>query len=79
MQGVELADTLHQALAGSFTHTLLEWTAFCVALLTAFLALLHFRIRRDITTPVIGVALLCGRHDGCVSHACSRSINQRSR
>ena len=59
MQGVELADALHQALAGSFTHTLLEWTAFCVALLTAFLALLHFRIRRDVTTPVIGVALLC--------------------
>ncbi len=27
MQGVELADTLHQVLAGSFTHTLLEWTA----------------------------------------------------
>ena len=59
MQGVALADALHQALAGSFTHTLLEWTAFCVALLTAFLALLHFRIRRDVTTPVIGVALLC--------------------
>ncbi len=59
IEGVELADALHQALAGSFTHTLLEWTAVCTAFLTALLALLHFRIRCDVTTPIIGVALLC--------------------
>lgn len=59
MQADELTDALHRALSGSFTHALLEWTAFCIAFLTALLARLHFRIRRDVTTPIIGMALLC--------------------
>jgi len=31
----ELADAIFSSLSGAFVHTLLEWTAFCVALLTA--------------------------------------------
>ncbi|PPT05422.1 Serine/threonine protein kinase PrkC regulator of stationary phase [Geitlerinema sp. FC II] len=52
-----LTDVLHQTLAGSFTHTLLEWSAFCTAIFTVILALAHFAIVRDVTTPTIGVAL----------------------
>jgi diguanylate cyclase (GGDEF)-like protein/PAS domain S-box-containing protein len=58
-----LADAMHRALAGSFSHALLEWFAFCAALVTAVLAWIHFRLTGDVTTPVIGMALLCA---GCM-------------
>jgi diguanylate cyclase (GGDEF)-like protein/PAS domain S-box-containing protein len=51
-------DEAHQALSGSFTHLLLEWTAVGAALLTALLALIHFRLTRDVTVPILGLALL---------------------
>ena len=44
----ELADTLHRSMAGSFTHTILEWSAFITAIFTALLAFVHFTIRRDV-------------------------------
>jgi len=46
-------------LKGAFAHTMLEWTAFSLALITCFLAFTDFAIKRDPATPVIGVALLC--------------------
>ena len=52
-------DTLHQTLRGSFTHTLLEWTALCLAFSTVVFAFIHFHLQRDSVTPVIGVALFC--------------------
>ncbi len=52
-------DLLYETLSGSFTHTILEWSAFCTAIFTVVLAFIHFRLRQDVTTPVIGVALLC--------------------
>lgn len=55
----EKIDAMFHTLSGSFTHTLLEWTAFLMAIFTLFLAFLHFSIKRDITTPIIGVALFC--------------------
>ncbi|MGC9502182.1 ATP-binding protein [Baaleninema sp.] len=53
----QLDDRLHHSLAGSFTHTLLEWSAFCTAIFTVVMAFAHFAIVRDVTTPTIGVAL----------------------
>jgi signal transduction histidine kinase len=53
----EVADTLHHTLKGSFTHTLLEWSAFCTAIFTVFLAFIHFNTKRDVTTLVIGIGL----------------------
>ncbi|MDJ1176499.1 ATP-binding protein [Roseofilum capinflatum] len=53
----QLSDTLHQTLSGSFTHTLLEWSAFCTALFTVVLAFAHFKIQQDVTTPILGIAL----------------------
>lgn len=59
----QMNDLMHHALAGSFTHTLLEWTAFCAALFTAALALTHYRIRGGVVTPLIGISLFWG---GCL-------------
>ena len=55
----EVTDALHHALEGSYTHTILEWSAVCAAIFTTVLAFAHFNIKGDVTTPVIGVALLC--------------------
>lgn len=55
----QVIEQLHYTLSGSFVHTILEWSAFCAAIFTATLAFSHFSIKRDATTPVIGVALLC--------------------
>ena len=54
-----LVDALHAALSGSFAHAILEWSAIAVALFTGVLAFLHFAIARDVTTPVLGVVLVC--------------------
>jgi len=57
MPGSQLTDAMFLSLSGAFLHTLLEWTAFCVAIFTVFLAFIHFHIKRDIITPIIGLAL----------------------
>ena len=58
-----LSDALHHSLRGSFTHTLLEWSAFCAALFIAILSFVHFFTEHDVTTPVIGLALF---YAGCM-------------
>ncbi len=50
-------------LTGSFTHTILEWTAVTIACCVALLALVHYKIVRDETTLVIGIALFAA---GCM-------------
>ncbi len=57
MERHHVVDSLHLTLSGSFTHTLLEWSAFCIAIFTVMLAFVHFDINRDITTPIIGLVL----------------------
>jgi len=59
----EQTNALFYRLPGSFTHTLLEWPAFCAALFTLLLAFSQFRMSGDITTLIIGVALFCA---GCM-------------
>ena len=45
-------------LRGPLVHTLLEWSGVCVAIITALVSFVHYFLKRDITTPVIGTALL---------------------
>ena len=52
-------DQMFYQLAGGFTHALLEWTAFCAAIFVVLLTFCHYSITKDVTTPVIGVALFC--------------------
>ncbi|MBL4851869.1 MAG: hypothetical protein JKY90_06275 [Gammaproteobacteria bacterium] len=58
-----LTDALFYQLNGAFTHALLEWAAFSIAIFTFVLAFSHYRITGNITTPIIGFALLCA---GCM-------------
>lgn len=44
-------------MAGPFYHTILEWTSVCLAIFTGILSIVHFRLKRDVTTPIIGTAL----------------------
>jgi len=50
-------DAMFHSLRGSYTHTLLEWSAFCTALFTVMLAFVVFRIKGDVITPIIAMAL----------------------
>jgi len=52
-----------ESLAGVIEHTLLEWTAFCIAAFVVIISLLHYRISGDVTTPIIGVAFFMA---GCM-------------
>ena len=53
----EQIDAMFHSLQGSYTHTLLEWSAFCTAIFTVMLAFVVFRIKGDVTTPIIAMAL----------------------
>ncbi len=71
-----LNDILHQTLAGSFVHTILEWSAVCVAFFTVCLSFVNYRITGEVTTPIIGVALMCaGAMDAFHTLAADRLIS----
>jgi hypothetical protein len=42
---------------GEFVHTILEWSAFCIALCTVVFAFTHYFATGNVTTPVVGTAL----------------------
>jgi len=52
-------DDLFYALAGTMNHALLEWGSVSFALFGAIVAWLHYKSCRDITMPIIGMALFC--------------------
>jgi signal transduction histidine kinase/ActR/RegA family two-component response regulator len=56
-------DSLRYSLQGSFLHNLLEWTAVCLAVLTALITFVHFDLTRTMVAPIIGAALFWS---GCV-------------
>ena len=57
MQSNEITESMFLAMSGALTHALLEWTAFCIALITVVLAFVHYRLAKDIAIPIICVAL----------------------
>lgn len=63
MQPAEIIDGMFQTLGGAFTHTILEWSAFSAAIFTVLLAFIYYAIKKDVTTPILGVALFCS---GCM-------------
>ncbi len=67
-----------QAMAGSIHHALLEWSAVSVAIVAALVSFLHYYIHRDVTVPVMGMALLCaGLVDGFHTLAATGVIEAR--
>ncbi|MEM9771500.1 MAG: ATP-binding protein [Cyanobacteria bacterium P01_D01_bin.73] len=76
LSSLALSDMLHRSLSGSFLHTILEWSAFCTAIFTVILSFTYFNIKRDITTPILGVALFCaGMMDAFHTLAADRLIS----
>ncbi|MBD2744433.1 histidine kinase [Coleofasciculus sp. FACHB-1120] len=53
----ELIEAMHYTLSGSFLHTLLEWSAFCIAISILILSLIHFSLKRDAVMLMIGMAI----------------------
>ena len=59
----EITDAYFSQLSGAFTHTILEWSAFSVAVITVFLAFSTIRLRLNMVAPIIGLALFTS---GCM-------------
>lgn len=49
---------MFDAMAGSILHSILEWSAFCVAVVIALAAMLHYRLNGQNSTPIISLVLL---------------------
>lgn len=45
---------------GPLVHALLEWTAVIVALVVGALSLVHYRLKQEVITPIVGLSLLVG-------------------
>jgi len=72
----DLLNNLKLMMVGPQLHTLLEWSAIMTAVLTALLAFSHFSMTANITTPVIGISLLCaGAMDAFHSLVASRMLD----
>lgn len=54
----ELEQVLHHYQSSSVWATLLGWSSFCLALITAVLAVANYEFRHDATTPLLAMALL---------------------
>jgi len=73
------ANHLFNALSGALQHTLLEWSAVVLALLTFILALVHYQVHRDIAIPIMGVAIFCaGSVDAFHTLAATRIISAQA-
>ncbi len=44
-------------MSGTFVYNLLEWTAFCVALMTVIFAFIHYQMAKELAVPIICIAL----------------------
>jgi signal transduction histidine kinase/CheY-like chemotaxis protein len=74
--GHQLVDALHESVEGAFVHVLMEWSAICVAIFIAILSWVTFSIRRDVATPILGVALLtAGAMDAYHALAAARFVD----
>ena len=69
-------DEALRALSGPLVHVLLEWSAVATAFLVCVLVLAHWRVRPDVTTPIIGFALFtAGSMDAFHTLAATRLID----
>jgi PAS domain S-box-containing protein len=50
---------LHPLLRGRFVHTMLVSFSISIAFLTVILAFVDYSIKRNVSTPIVGVALFC--------------------
>jgi len=56
---VEKSDGIREILHGRYVHLIFVSVSIVIAYLTAFLAIVDYKINKEITTPIVGTALLC--------------------
>ncbi len=56
---IENKEALREYFHGRFIHVILACCAITIAFLTMVLAFIDFKIKRDVSTPIVGVALFC--------------------
>ncbi len=69
-------DDQFYALTGALHHALLEWSAVTLALVAGFVSFVHYSRYKDVSVPIIGLALLCaGFTDAFHTLAATRVIS----
>jgi PAS domain S-box-containing protein len=67
---------LFGAVSGAIHHALLEWSAVTLSVMVAVASFIHYRIKQDVTVPIIGLALLAaGSVDAFHTLAATRIIS----
>lgn len=70
------SDDLFHAISGGLHHALLEWSAVTIAILASLASIIHYRVKKDVTIPIIGMALLsAGLVDAFHTLAATRIIH----
>ncbi|MDP6712993.1 MAG: hypothetical protein QGG38_10045 [Nitrospinaceae bacterium] len=75
MGPTEILDSMFHSLSGSFTHTIPEWSAFCMAIMIVTLSFTNFSIKHDSTSPRYRHGPVLRRSYGCLSHLGRRPVN----
>ncbi len=74
-----LGEAVHAAARGNYTHTLLEWSATASAVFLFALAMMQYRLTRESSLMIIGIALLCaGAMDAFHTLAADRLISAQA-
>lgn len=76
VQADNTIDDQFRRFSGAFTHTLLEWTAFCIAGFVVIMGLIHYKITQNNTTAIIAIAFFAaGLMDAFHTLAATRLID----
>lgn len=72
----KFVDHLFYSLPGAFWHVIWEWSSVAIAFLSVILAFAHYRVRKNLVVPLIGIVMLCaGVMDLYHTLAAARLIN----
>lgn len=72
----KFVDHLFYSLPGAFWHVIWEWSSVAIAFLSVILAFAHYRVRKNLVVPLIGIVMLCaGIMDLYHTLAAARLIN----
>jgi len=58
IEGKLVPDHLFKAVSGALHHALLEWSAVVLAVIATLISFIHYQVKKDVTVPIIGLALL---------------------
>jgi signal transduction histidine kinase len=53
----KIDERIYSSFSGAFVHTILEWTAFCVALVTVIIAFINYKLTANLLILLIGINL----------------------